>query len=358
MAQREAWCPRCDEVHSTRPGRACPTCGSTLLAVPAQTAGRRAAPARLDLRAAVGQARGRAWPAARAGLAGVAAIALVAGTFLVGRATRASSVAGTGAASTSTVPSGFGPDGDRQFYNWSSGTVKGIQLSLRSIDTGDHNTTIRLQANGVSDAVSIATFEGLSITDAGGHQLLRSGPVPELPARGRALGSEQFAQVTVEDRLTDKAAVDRVQVDAVTLATPVEEQLAVTVVDPRLRHQPLAATDPCTGCKIDVHCGDCKTMAVAGATYHQGEVVVLLEPKGPANRSVLAGRDPDVLVSNADFGGEVQPSVDREPGGVTAVGFAMTDLAAGSSNTRVKIQILVSTELEQIVKGPWRMQQQ
>jgi hypothetical protein len=325
--------------------------------VPTRAAGRRAAPARLDLRAAFGQARGRALPAAKAGLAGLAAVALVAGTFLVGRVTRASSVAGTGAASTSTVAGAFDPEGDRQFYNWSSGTVGGIELSLRSIDAGDRNTTLRLQANGVPDALSIATFEGLSITDAAGHQLLRSGPVPEVPARGRALGSEQFAQLTVEDRLTDKAAVDRVQVDAVTLATPVEEQLAVTVVDPRLRHQPLRATDPCPGCKIDAHCGDCATMAVAGATYHQGEVVVLLVPKGPVNRSVLAGPEPDVLVSDTDFGGEVQPAIDREPGGVTAVQFAMSDLTVGGSNPRVKIQVIVSTELEQIVKGPWRMEQ-
>jgi hypothetical protein len=98
-------------------------------------------------------------------------------------------------------------------------------------------------------------------------------------------------------------------------------------------------------------------MTVAGASYHQGEVVLLLAPKGPLGRSVL-GDEPDVVVSNSGFGGgEVQPAVDRGPGGVTAVQFAMTDLALGSTSTRVELQVSVSTELHQTVNGPWRMQQ-
>jgi hypothetical protein len=355
VAQRQAWCPRCDEVLSERPGRPCPICGSTLLAVPTRVAGGHGPSARPDLRAALWRARGQALPAARAGIAGLVAVALVAGMFLVGRITRASSVAG--AAATSTTAGRFDPEGDSQVYNWQSGAVEGVELSLRSIDAGDRYTTLRLRASGIPDALSIATLKGLSITDAGGHQLLRNGPVPEVPARGRGLGGEQFAQVNVEDRLTDKAAVDRVQVDAVTLTNQVEEELAVTVVDPRLRHPPLRGTDPCPGCKLDVHCATCPTMAVAGATYHQGEVVVLLAPKGPVDRSVLGGLQPDVVV-NDRFGSQVPPAVDREPGGgVTTVEFSVGDLAAGGSDTRLQIQVIVSTELRQTVKGPWRMQQ-
>ena len=352
MAQRQAWCPRCDEVRQARPGRPCPVCGSTLLGVPTQVAGRRVRAVRPDLRATVGQARGRLLPAARAGLAGLAAVALVAGTFLAGRVTRSAQAAP--AATTST--SAFDSEGGRQFYNWSSRAVDGIQLILTSIDAGDRITTVSLEASGLPDARSIATLRGLSVTDANGHRLLRSAPIPEVPARGRAFSGQQTAEVTVEDRLTDKAAVDRVQVDAVTLASQVEEQVAVTVVDPRLRQQPLHETDPCPGCKLDAHCTSCDTMTVAGASYHQGEVVLLLAPKGPVDRSVLGAGDPDVVVSNSGFGGEVQPAVDRSPGGVTAVQFALTDLALGSANPRVELQVIVSTELHQTVNGPWRMQ--
>ncbi len=353
MAQWQAWCPRCDEVRQARPGRPCQVCGSTLLGVPTPLGGRRPRPVRPDLRATFGQARGWLLPAGRAGLAGLAAVALVAGAFLAGRVTRSAQAAP--AATTSTRA--FDPEGDQQVYNWSSRTVGGIELSLTSIDAGDRITTVTLEASGVPEARSIAALRGISITDANGHQLLRSAPIPEVPARGRAFNGQQTAQVTIEAPLTDKAAVARVQVDSVTLASQLQEELAVTVVDPRLRHQPLHETDPCPGCKLDAHCTTCDTMTVAGTSYHQGEVVLLLAPKGPVDRSVLGGGDPDVVVSNSGSGGgELQPAVDRSPGGVTAVQFAMTDLALGSTEPRVQLQAIVSTELHQTVNGPWRMQ--
>ena len=99
-------------------------------------------------------------------------------------------------------------------------------------------------------------------------------------------------------------------------------------------------------------------MTVAGSAYHQGEVVVLLLPKGPVDRSVLGTGEPDVLISDAVFGSEVQPTVDRAPGGATAVQFAMSDLALGSTSPRVQIQVTVSTELHQTLRGPWGMRQQ
>lgn len=358
MGPRQAWCPRCDDVQPARPGRPCPTCGSTLLAVPTQTGGRRPAPARLDLRTVVGQARGRLLPATRAALAGLAAVALVAGTFVAGRATRTDAAAAPAATTASTLFGFGGPEGNRQRYNWSSGLVRGIELSLRSIDAGDRNTTFSFEASGVPDAHSIISLQGLSVTDADGRQLMRTTPIPDAPARGSAFSGDQLALVTVEDRLTDKAAVARVQVDRVTLASQVEEQVAVTLVDPRLGHLPLHASDPCPGCKLDAHCTtSCTTMTVAGAAYHQDEVVVLLAPKGPVDRSVLGAGEPDVLISDAKLGSEVQPAIDREPGGVTAVQFNISDLALGGTNTRAQIQMVVSTELHQTIRGPWRMRQ-
>ncbi|HEX6677745.1 MAG TPA: hypothetical protein VF486_22330 [Actinomycetes bacterium] len=320
--------------------------------MPSPLGGRRPRPVRPDLRAALGQARGWLLPAGRAGLAGLAAVALVAGAFLAGRVTRSAQAA----PAATTTTRAFDPEGDQQVYNWPSRTVDGIQLSLTSIDAGDRVTTVTLEASGVPDARSIATLRGLSITDADSHQLLRSAPIPEAPARGRALNGQQTAQITVEEPLTDKAAVDQVQVDSVTLASQLEEDLAVTVVDPRLRHLPLHETDPCRGCKLDAHCTSCSTMTVAGASYHQGEVVLLLAPKGPLDRSVLSGGDPDVVISNIGAGGgEVQPAVDRGPGGVTAVQFAMNDLALGSTEPRVQLQVTVVNELQQTANGPWRM---
>jgi hypothetical protein len=354
VAQRQAWCPRCDEVRRVRPGRPCPSCGSTLLDVPGQ-GGRRPAPARLALRAAVGQARGRLLPAVRVALAALAAVALVAGTFLAGRATRTGGTAAASTATTSTGAGGFGGQDEREFYGWSSRRVGGIELNLRSIEAGERDTTLTLDAAGVPDERSIVTFLGLGVTDAAGHQLLRGTPVPEVLARGRAFGGEQLAQVTVDDRLGDRAAVDQVQVEAVTLASQVSEDVAVTVVDPRLRHPPLRERDPCPGCKLDARCARCATMTVAGSAYRLGKVVLLLLPKGPLDRSVLGTHEPDVLVSDAEFGSEVQAAVDQTPDGATAVQFDMGDFALGSPSPRVRIQVTVSTQLVQTVHGPWTM---
>jgi hypothetical protein len=359
VAQRQAWCPRCDEVRQARPGRQCPTCGSTLLGLPEQGGGRGPAAVRPDLRAAVRQARGRLLPAVQVGLAALAAVTLVAGTFLAGRATRTGGTAAPATATTTTTNvGGFGGEDQRQVYGWSSRRVGGIVLNLHSIEAGERRTTLTLEATGVPEGDSIATFLGLGVTDAAGHQLLRSAPIPEVSARGRAFGGEQLAQVTVDDGLTDGAAVGQVQVQAVTLASQVSEEVAVTVVDPRLRQPPpLRQRDPCPGCKLDAHCTSCPTMTVAGSAYRQGEVVVLLLPKGRLDRSVLGAGEPDVLISDAVFGSEVQPAVDQTPGGATAVQFATGDFSLGSTSPRVRIQVTVSTELRRTVKGPWGMRQ-
>jgi hypothetical protein len=94
---------------------------------------------------------------------------------------------------------------------------------------------------------------------------------------------------------------------------------------------------------------------VAGATYQQGAVVLLLAPKGPVDRSVLGGGEPNVLVTEPESGRELQPPVDREDNGMTAVRFAMNDLLPGNNQPRLQLQVTVANELAHTVKGPWRM---
>jgi hypothetical protein len=354
---RQAWCPRCDEVRQLRPGRPCPVCASQLLAVPSASGARRPAAPRLDLRARASSARGQLLPAVRVALAGLAAVVLVAGAFLAGRVTRSSA---TAAAPTAAAATSSTRDSDRrgfggQVYNWSSRAIGGIELTLYSISAGDRSTTLRLEARGVPDGRSIATVQGLSVTDSGGHQLLGTEPVREAPARGSPFGGNELALITVEEPLADRAAVSQVQVDAVTFSNQVEENLAVTVVDPRLAKQPPATDGACPTCKLDVRCESCTTISVAGATYQQGAVVLLLAPKGPIDRSVLGGGEPSLLVTEAEFHSELQPAVDREDGGVTAVRFAMTDLAVGNNQPRLQLRVIVANELTHTVKGPWRM---
>ncbi|HVD14432.1 MAG TPA: hypothetical protein VNK73_08265 [Actinomycetota bacterium] len=354
---RQAWCPRCDEVRQVRPGRPCPVCATRLLAVPSASGPRRPVAPRLDLRARAGDARGQLLPAARAALAGLVAVVLVAGAFLAGRVTRSSATttAPTVAAATSTTRDSDDRRGlNGQIYNWSSRDVGGIGLTLNSISAGDNSTTLRLEAEGVPDGRSIATVQGLSVTDSGGHQLLGREPIREAPARGSPFGGNELALVTVEEPLADKAAVRQVQVDAVTFSNQVEEHLAVTVVDPRLGKQPPTTVGACPTCKLEVRC-DCSTISLAGATYQQGAVVLLLAPKGPIDRSVLGGSEPSLLVTEAEFNSETQPAVDREEGGVTAVRFVMDDLTLGSNEQRLQLQVIVANELAQTVKGPWRM---
>jgi hypothetical protein len=83
--------------------------------------------------------------------------------------------------------------------------------------------------------------------------------------------------------------------------------------------------------------------------------VLLLLPKGPLDRSVLGTHEPDVLVSDAESGSEVQAAVDQTPDRATAVQFDMGDFALGSTSPRVRIQVTVSTQLVQTVHGPWTM---
>ena len=355
---RQAWCPRCDEVRQARPGRPCPVCASELLAVPSASGGpRRPAMPRLDLRGRAGGARGQLLGAARAALAGLAAVVLVAGAFLAGRVTRTSATAApTVAAATPTTIDNDDRRGLRgQAYNWSSTAIGGIELTLNTISAGDRSTTLRLEASGVPDGRSIDAVHGLSVTDSAGHQLLGREPLREVPARGSPFGGNELALVTVEEPLADKAAVRQVQVDAVTFSNQMEEDLAVTVVDPRLRKQPPATEGACPSCKLDVRCKSCATISVAGATYEQGSVVLLLAPKGPLGRSVLGGPgDPSLLVTEAEFGNQLQPAVDREDGGVTAVRFP-TDQLAPSGEPRRQLLVIVTNELAHTVKGPWRM---
>jgi hypothetical protein len=323
--------------------------------VPSVPGARRPVVPRLDLRARAGSAHGQLLPAARAALAGLVAVVLVAGAFLAGRVTRSGATAAPAvAAATSTTRDSDDRRGlNGQAYNWSSRAVGGIELTLNSISAGDRSTTLRLEADGVPDGRSIDAVRGLSVTDPGGHQLLGSGPVQEVAARGSPFGGNELALVTVEEPLADKAAVSQVQVDAVTFSNQIEEELAVTVVDPRLSKETPTTEAACPTCKLEVRCARCTTVSVAGATYEQGSVVLLLAPKGPLDRSVLGGAEPRLLVTEAEFGGELQPPVDREEGGVTAVRFAAAGL--GNHAPRLQFSLVVANELAQTVKGPWRM---
>jgi hypothetical protein len=285
-------------------------------------------------------------------------VVLVAGAFLAGRVTRSSATAATPTAAVATSSTRDSDDRrgfSGQVYNWSSRAIGGIKLTLYSISAGDRRTTLRLEAAGVPDGRSIATVQGLSVTDSAGHQLLGTEPVREVPARGSPFGANELAQISVEEPLADKAAVGQVQVDAVTFSNHVEENLAVTVVDPRVGKQPPPTGGACPTCKVEVRCESCTTISVAGATYQQGAVVLLLAPKGPVDRSVLGGGEPSVLVTEPESGSELQPAVDREDDGVTAVRFAMNDLLPGNNQPRLQLQVIVANELAHTVKGPWRM---
>src|SRR4029450_12177389 len=111
---RQAWCPRCDEVRTARPGADCPVCGRRLLAVPAERPrpprpGRAARP--------LGRLRALAPAAAAVGVA-LLVLAVVASAFAAGRLTRTTPAA-PAAAPTTTV-AGFldeGPEDARRDLN-------------------------------------------------------------------------------------------------------------------------------------------------------------------------------------------------------------------------------------------------
>jgi hypothetical protein len=369
--RRQAWCPRCDELRSSRPGSPCPVCSASLLALPqgSRTAAWRGG------RDAVAERLRSLLPAARVVAVAAVALALVAGGFTAGHFSRPSRTASAAAPAT-TRPAGralagggFSTDVSRVFrWNVLRG---GLTLTLHRITATGSATRIVLGVSGLEPEWTFGGVIGLRLTDSAGRQLAVGTPDEALPTdEVENLGGGSMVGTLTLGRRIDPNGVAGVTVARVIEMRRSSETLRGTLVDAELKRQmdsspqqALVRKGACSGCSLALACVQCETVRVAGTSYRDGRVVVLLSQSGrPASGQSLA--DADISVSTGGPGGQVAGGQvgsfeDSADGGDTVVEFDARDLAASTPRRqqRMPFEVVARVMRSELVAGPWQLDQ-
>jgi hypothetical protein len=367
-SRTQGWCPRCDEVRAARPGAACPACGQAgLLAVPAAQPGQ----PRASLGHRAGSRLRALLPAARTGGVVALVVAAVAGAFAAGRLTRETPSA-AGAAPATTAPP-FAESGlvtARRDLGWRADD-QGVTVTVRRATAGVGFTRLQLNVAGVGRRRLVAAIDGLRVQDADGNDLLPGGEVTHLNTAGSDPGPGGTVDADVVlDRAIDPNALARVQLRGLTVAEDVVEHLAGVLVDPALQRNLtedgrfLRRRPDCRDCRVQVRCQDCATVRIAGTAYRRDQVLLLLEPTGPPERSALNPSRRRVAAYGREGGGLELSSwidgADDEPGAVVA--FSALELAARSTDAstrkgRMAFEVEITAEAEQPLRGHWDITQ-
>ncbi|HWD46111.1 MAG TPA: hypothetical protein VHM23_20775 [Actinomycetota bacterium] len=364
---RQAWCPRCDELRSARPGAGCPVCGRQLLALPAER------PGQPEPRRADRIARRLRALAPAAGAAGVAVLvlAVVASAFAAGRLTRTTPQAP--AAATATTSPRFldeGPETGRRDLNWEA-QASGLTVRLRSLTVGSGFTRLELHVDGVRQGRGISALEGLRIRDDDGNDLLPGGELASIAtAASRPAGRPGIDTEVVLDRALDLQTVASVELRGLTVARGVTEILTASLVDRELARRAgdsfedrawAANRRDCPDCRLRVTCESCHTLRIAGSTYRRGRVLVAVEAVGKVNQTALNPFRRQVLVTDDAGVTELSAWIDGDDDqGVISVG---ADLLAGISadaadhDRPMLFKIKVQAQAEQAVRGTWAIRQ-
>ncbi|HEX8135329.1 MAG TPA: hypothetical protein VF880_18105, partial [Actinomycetes bacterium] len=210
----------------------------------------------------------------------------------------------------------------------------------------------------------VTALDGLRVQDAAGNDLLPGGEIAHINTASSDRGSGGSVQLDVVlDQAIDLKALAQVQVGGLTIAQTFNEHLDGVLVDPELqRHVTedgafLRQRPSCPDCRVRVHCTRCRTIRVAGTAYHRDQVLLWLEPVGPARRSGL-----DALQAAVVFGGAGGLQLDSwidsqqdQDGAVVA--FDANQLANRTTDSRGKggmaFDVAVTIEAEQPVRGRW-----
>jgi hypothetical protein len=360
--RRQAWCPRCDELRGSRPGSPCQQCAAPLLALghPSQATTWRGRRDLLVERLRV------ALPAARVAGGALVLLAVLAGAFAGGRAARPSGGAAAAAPTTTAAGQrlpggGLSTDVSRTF-GWSVLRDK-VTLTLNRITATAGTTHVVLEVSGLERDWTFGGVQGLQMTDTAGRQLVTATPgevfsADELQGLG---GGSVVGTVKFSNRV-DPNAVASVSVARVVATRRSREQLQGSLLDAELKRRMDSSSAPnrfdrpgaCADCKLEVHCVDCETAAVAGSTYRDGRVVVLLSQAGKvAPGEALA--DADILVSTNGPGGQIGSFESSTDSGSTVISFDARDLASATPHDqqRMGFDITASVTRTEVVNGPW-----
>jgi hypothetical protein len=361
---RQAWCPRCDEVRTARPGAACPVCGCQLLAVPA------ARPGQPQLRPADRVARRLRTLAPAAGTVGVAllVLAVVASAFAAGRLTRTTPSA-PAAAPTTTAP-GFvdeGPETGRRDFGWEA-RAAGLAVKLRSVTVGTGYSRLELHVDGVPPSRQISALQRLRIRDRDGNDLLASGEVASIATAASRPGAQGGIDTEVVlDRPIDRQALASLELGGLTVAREVNEQLRATLTDPELRRlmdngtdeDTLAGRRGCPGCRLRVACEGCRTVRVTGSAYRRNRLVIAVQALGPVGRTALNPSGRRVIATDEVGVSELAAWVDGSGGdaAVTVDAVQLAGIRGGPYDQQLAFKVTLQSLAEQAVRGPWTIRQ-
>lgn len=363
---RQAWCPRCDELRSARPGATCPVCGRQLLTVPPARPGQpqpqRAERAGRRLRALL--------PAAGAFGVALLVVVVVASAFAAGRLTRTTSRA-AGAAPTSTVPDFLddGPETGRRTLNWEAQSG-GITVGLRSLTVGTGFSRLQLHIEGVPRRREVSALERLRIRDQAGKDLLPGGELASIAtAASRPAGGGIDTEVVL-DRALDRLAVASVELGGLTVTRYVNEQLSGSLVDRELQAKSegnadnadwLSSRRDCPGCRLRVACEECRSLRVAGWAYRRGRITIVVQALGRVEQSALNPAGRQVTVTDERRVVELASWIDGT--GDTGVISAQADQLAASrlDDTAIgdpmRFTVELEAQAEQAIRGTWTIRQ-
>ncbi|HEX8863277.1 MAG TPA: hypothetical protein VGC06_30125, partial [Actinomycetes bacterium] len=274
---------------------------------------------------------------------------------------------GAAAASPTTTAGRLLPGGGlstdvSRAFGWSvlSGNVT---LTLNRITATGGATHVVFEVSGLERDWTFGGVQGLQMTGTGGSPLLAAAPgealtADELQDLG---GGSQAGTIELSNRV-DPNAVASVSVGQVIATRRSHEQLQGSLLDAELKRRMDSSSPPnqfdrpgaCPDCKLEVHCVDCETARVAGSTYRDGRVVVLLSQVGKVAPGEALG-DADILVSTNGPGGQIGSFESSTEGGSTVVSFDARDLASATphSQQRMGFDVTASVMRSEVVNGPW-----
>jgi hypothetical protein len=306
-----------------------------------------------------------ALPAARVVGGVLVLLAVMAGAFAGGRSARPSGGAAAAAPTTTAgrpLPGGGLSTDVSRAFGWS--VLNGnVTLTLNRITATGGATHVVFEVSGLERDWTFGGVQGLQMTDSAGRQLVAAAPGEQLSADElQDLGGGSVVGTIELSNRVDPNAVASVSVAQVVATRRSSEQLRGSLLDAELKRRMDSSSAPnlvdrpgaCPDCRLEVHCVDCETARVAGSTYRDGRVVVLLSQAG----KVVPGEalaDADILVSTNGPGGQIGSFESSTEGGSTVISFDARDLASATSQgqQRMGFDVTASVMRSEVVNGPW-----